>query len=95
MRGDELRGWEVEWLNRPLPVKAPLGGPGSPADRHLRLKLALKLIVVFGKSSVDLSRPESEGCWVAVCSGDRLHPGEPVLVGHPTTGKGVWLPSAM
>ena len=24
----------------------------------------------------DRSRPESEGCWVAACSGDRLHPGE-------------------
>jgi len=80
------------------PGLSALGGPGSPADRHLRLHcktLALKTYRCFGKRSVDLSRPESEGCWVAVCSGDRLHPGELVLVGHPTTGKGVWLPSAM
>ena len=39
----------------------------------------LKLIVCFWVLHESLiSRPESEGgyCWVAACSGDRLHPGE-------------------
>ena len=73
------------------------------ASRYVFLSKPLRetyRIVVLGKAllTFPVLSLRAVGCprgWVAVCSGDRLHPGEPVLVGHPTTGKGVWLPSAI